>query len=67
MTLEAIYRQTKISKTTVYRVLKTFVHRGYLSQSADGLYRHVIRPKKLRFGFAAKVSTCPSPSPSPKA
>ncbi len=40
MTLESIHRQTKISKTTVYRVLKTFVHRGYLSQSPDGLYRH---------------------------
>jgi ribose transport system substrate-binding protein len=51
MTLEAIHRQTKISKTTVYRVLKTFVHRGYLSQSPDGLYRQVTRPKKLCFGF----------------
>ena len=30
LTLEAIHRQTRISKTTVYRVLKTFVHRGYL-------------------------------------
>src|ERR1700678_3403082 len=47
MTLEAIHRQTRISKTTVYRVLKTFVHRGYLSQSPDGLYRQVTRPKKL--------------------
>ena len=28
MTLEAIHRETKISKTTVYRVLKTYVHRG---------------------------------------
>src|SRR5260370_761180 len=51
MTLEAIHRQTRISKTTVYRVLKTFVHRGYLSQSPDGLYRQVTRPKKMRFGF----------------
>jgi len=33
MTLEAIHRKTRISKTTVYRILKTFVHRGYLSQS----------------------------------
>ncbi len=41
MTLEAIHRQTKISKTTVYRILKTLVHRGYLTQSPDGLYRHV--------------------------
>ena len=51
MTLEAIHRQTKISKTTAYRVLKTYVHRGYLAQSPDGLYRHVTRPKKLCFGF----------------
>ncbi|HEU5341372.1 helix-turn-helix domain-containing protein, partial [Edaphobacter sp.] len=54
MTLESIHRQTRISKTTVYRVLKTFVHRGYLAQSPDGLYRQVTRPKKMRFGFAAQ-------------
>lgn len=59
MTLEAIHKQTKISKTTVYRVLKTFVHRGYLSQSPDGLYRHVTRPKKLRFGFAGQSADMP--------
>src|ERR1700734_1990082 len=59
MTLEAIHRQTKISKTTVYRVLKTFVHRGYLSQSPDGLYRQVTRPKKLRFGFGGESAGMP--------
>ena len=59
MTLEAIHRQTKISKTTVYRVLKTFVHRGYLSQSPDGLYRQVTRPKKLRFGFGGQSAEMP--------
>ena len=59
MTLEAIHRQTKISKTTVYRVLKTFVHRGYLSQSPDGLYRQVTRPKKLRFGFGGQSVDMP--------
>src|SRR5580692_11255266 len=59
MTLEAIHRQTKISKTTVYRVLKTFVHRGYLSQSPDGLYRQVSRPKKLRFGFGGQSVDMP--------
>jgi ribose transport system substrate-binding protein len=59
MTLEAIHRQTRISKTTVYRVLKTFVHRGYLSQSPDGLYRQVTRPKKMRFGFAAQSADMP--------
>jgi ribose transport system substrate-binding protein len=59
MTLEAIHRQTRVSKTAVYRVLKTFVHRGCLSQSPDGLYRHVTRPKKLRFGFAAQSADTP--------
>src|SRR6202790_704518 len=59
MTLESIHRQTKISKTTVYRVLKTFVHRGYLSQSPDGLYRQVTRPKKLRFGFGGQSEGMP--------
>src|ERR1700761_3086204 len=59
LTLEAIHRQTRISKTTVYRVLKTFVHRGYLSQSPDGLYRQVTRPKKLRFGFGGQSVDMP--------
>src|SRR5260370_29014050 len=59
MTLESIHRQTKISKTTVYRVLKTYVHRGYLSQSPDGLYRQVTRPKKLRFGFGGQSADMP--------
>jgi ribose transport system substrate-binding protein len=59
MTLEAIHKKTRISKTTVYRVLKTFVHRGYLSQSADGLYRHVTGHKKTRFGFGCQSSDMP--------
>ncbi|ADW67694.1 substrate-binding domain-containing protein [Granulicella tundricola] len=59
MTLEAIHRETKISKTTVYRILKTFVHRGYLSQSQDGLYRQVSRPKKMRFGFGGQSAEMP--------
>ena len=59
MTLEAIHRQTKISKTTVYRVLKTYVHRGYLAQSPDGLYRQVSRPKKLRFAFGGQSIDMP--------
>jgi ribose transport system substrate-binding protein len=59
MTLEAIHRATKISKTTVYRILKTFVHRGYLSQSQDGLYRQISRPKKMRFGFGGQSAEMP--------
>jgi len=53
LSLEAIYQRTNISKTTVYRVLKTFLHRGYLAQSQDGLYRLVGHPKKACFGFGS--------------
>ncbi len=59
MTLESVHRETSISKTTVYRILKTFVHRGYLSQSQDGLYRRVSRPKKTRFGFGGQSAELP--------
>ncbi len=59
LTLEAIYQRTNISKTTVYRILKTFVHRGYLAQSQDGLYRLMARPKKARFGFGGESAEMP--------
>ncbi len=59
MALEAIYERTRISKTTVYRILKTFVHRGYLAHSQDGLYRLVTRPRKVRFGFAKESAEMP--------
>lgn len=59
MALEAIYQRTRISKTTVYRILKTFVHRGYLAQSQEGLYRLVSRPRKVRFGFAKQSAEMP--------
>lgn len=59
ISLEQIHRETRISKTTVYRVLKTLVHRGYLAQSSDGTYRHVARPNKLRFGFAGQSADMP--------
>src|SRR5215470_6681132 len=57
--LEEIYQRTNISKTTVYRILKTFTHRGYLAQSEKGLYRLVSRPRKVRFGFGAQSSDMP--------
>ncbi len=57
--LEAIYQRANISKTTVYRILKTLVHRGYLAQSQDGLYRLVSRPRKLRFGFGKQSGEMP--------
>lgn len=59
MSLEEIHRRTRISKTTVYRILKTYVHRGYLAQSTDGLYRRVTGAKKLRFGFGGQSAEMP--------
>jgi ribose transport system substrate-binding protein len=57
--LEEVYQRTNISKTTVYRILKTFTHRGYLAQSENGLYRLVTRPRKVRFGFGGESSEMP--------
>jgi len=59
MVLEAVHRRTRISKTTVYRILKTLVHRGYVAQTVDRQYRHVARPKKLRFGFGGQSAEMP--------
>jgi ribose transport system substrate-binding protein len=57
--LEDVYQQTNISKTSVYRILKTLVHRGYLAQGQSGQYRLVSRPRRLRFGFAAQSAEMP--------
>ena len=59
MVLEEIHKRTKISKTTVYRILKTLVHRGYVGQTADRHYRHIARPRKLRFGFGGQSAEMP--------
>jgi ribose transport system substrate-binding protein len=59
LTLEDIYQRTSISKTSVYRILKTLVHRGYLAQTPGGQYRLVSRPRRLRFGFAVQSAEMP--------
>ena len=59
LTLETIFQRSRISKTSIYRILKTFVHRGYVAQTSDGAYRLVARPKKIRFGFAAQSGEMP--------
>ena len=58
-TLEAVYQKTRYSKTTIYRVLKTLVHRGYLTQLGDGSYRATTRQKKLCFGFGSQSGKMP--------
>jgi ribose transport system substrate-binding protein len=59
LSLEDVYQKTQISKTSVYRILKTLVHRGYVAQGQNGLYRLVSRPRRLRFGFAAQSAEMP--------
>jgi ribose transport system substrate-binding protein len=59
VTLEDVYQKTQISKTSVYRILKTLVHRGYVAQAQNGMYRLVSRPRRLRFGFAAQSAEMP--------
>jgi ribose transport system substrate-binding protein len=59
VTLEDVFQRTNISKTSVYRILKTLVHRGYVAQAQNGLYRLVSRPRRLRFGFAAQSEEMP--------
>lgn len=59
MSLEAVYQRTRFSKTSVYRILQTLLHRGYVARSGDGLYRLVSLPLKLRFGFGSQSSEMP--------
>ena len=59
VSLEDVYQKTHISKTSVYRILKTLVHRGYVAQAQNGLYRLVSRPRRLRFGFAVQSAEMP--------
>ena len=54
MLLDTIHKKTKASKTTVYRILKTLVHRGYVTQTSDRHYRYAARPRKLRFGYGSQ-------------
>lgn len=59
LTLEHLFQQSRIPKTSIYRILKTLVHRGYVAQTPDGAYRLVTRPKKIRFGFAGESAEMP--------
>ena len=59
VSLEEVYKKTHISKTSVYRILKTLVHRGYVAQTQNGQYRLVVRPRRLCFGFAVQSADLP--------
>jgi ribose transport system substrate-binding protein len=54
--LGAIHRRTSIPKTTVFRILKTLVHRGYVSRSQGGLY-HLVGPPNSKLQVGRPVRT----------
>ena len=56
MTPTELYQQTRLPPTTIYRILKTLVHRGYLLQLPNGSYRYLPMQRKLRFGFLTQSS-----------
>jgi len=60
--LEEIHAKTGVAKSTAFRLLKTFVHRGYITKSENGKYRLVNRPSKLRFGYASMCERMPFPA-----
>jgi ribose transport system substrate-binding protein len=59
VSIESIFHRTGFSKTTVYRILQTLNHRGYVSKTDDGLYRYAHSPTKLRFGFGSQSVDMP--------
>ncbi len=59
LSLECISQRINAPKTSVYRILQTCMHRGYLAQTPEGFYRAANIAKKLRFGFAGESSDMP--------
>jgi ribose transport system substrate-binding protein len=57
--LEEIHLKSGVAKSTAFRVLKTFVHRGYMGKTENGKYRFASRPQKLRFGYASMCQRFP--------
>jgi ribose transport system substrate-binding protein len=59
VSIEDLHRQTRFPKSSVYRILKTLEQRGYLDHEQGGRYRLLVRPSKLRFGYAQLSEECP--------
>ena len=59
VSLEYLFLKTKTPKTTLFRILTTLEHRGYIAKNENRKYRLVSRPKRLRFGFASQSAEMP--------
>jgi ribose transport system substrate-binding protein len=49
--LQELVRRTAIPKSTLFRMLHTYVNRGYVARTSEGLYQVLHRFRKVRFGF----------------
>jgi len=59
LSLEDVYKETHIPRTSVFRILKTFVQRGYAANAEHGRYESVPRQRRLRFGIAVQSLEMP--------
>ena len=59
-----ISRATGVSQTTTYRILRTLVHRGYLSQDLEGRFSMLNRPelKNASLDETSEANSRPVPS-----
>jgi len=59
LSLEDVFKETHIPRTSAFRILKTFVQRGYVANAEHGRYELVPRQRRLRFGIAVQSPEMP--------
>jgi ribose transport system substrate-binding protein len=57
--IEDIHKRTRIPKTSVYCILKTLLHRGYLAQTQEGQFRLISQPRRIQFGLTVESPDLP--------
>jgi ribose transport system substrate-binding protein len=57
--LEDVFKKTRIPRTSIFRILKTFEHRGYIAHTEPGRYQLGPRQRRLRFGIAVQSAEMP--------
>ncbi len=64
LNMNDISRATGVSQTTTYRILRTLVHRGYLSQDLEGRFSMLNRPelKNASLDETSEANSRPVPS-----
>ncbi len=60
LTLEVICHKSGAPRATLYRIMKTFVQRGYVYESERHAFCYAAGQRKIRFGFGAASRREPS-------